>query len=89
MKIPIRSHTWTLWANTIQAKCQPRLQTRSGTTPVLKGTGEDLPERAGISRKEQQTHERHVDPEAVRESEKEAELDPIAENEPEEGEKAA
>ena len=32
---------------------------------------------------------RKVDPEAVRESFKEAELDPIAENEPEEGEKAA
>ena len=32
---------------------------------------------------------RKVDPEAVRESEKEAELDPIAETEPEEGETAA
>jgi hypothetical protein len=62
---------------------------QTGTTPFAKGTGEDLPERAGISRKEQQIHERQVDPEAVRESEKEAELDPIAENEPEEGEKAA
>jgi hypothetical protein len=60
-----------------------------GTTPFFKGQGEDLPERAGISRKEQQTHERQVDPEAVRESEKEAELDPIAETEPEEGETAA
>jgi hypothetical protein len=40
-------------------------------------------------RKEQQIHERQVDPEAVRESEKEAELDPIAETEPEEGETAA
>ena len=60
-----------------------------GTTPFMRPQGEDLPERAGISRKEQHTHERQVDPEAVRESEKEAELDPIAETEPEEGEKAA
>ena len=62
---------------------------QTGTTPFFKGTGEDLPERAGISRKEQHAHERQVDPEAVRESEKEAELDPAAETEPEEGEKAA
>jgi hypothetical protein len=62
---------------------------QTGTTPFAKGTGEDLPERAGISRKEQHAHERQVDPEAVRESEKEAELDPIAETEPEEGETAA
>jgi hypothetical protein len=62
---------------------------QTGTTPFSKGTGEDLPERAGISRKEQQAHERQVDPEAVRESEKEAELDPAAETEPEEGETAA
>ena len=62
---------------------------QTGTTPFAKPTGEDLPERAGISRREQHAHERQVDPEAVRESEKEAELDPIAENEPEEGETAA
>jgi hypothetical protein len=62
---------------------------QTGTTPFSKGTGEDLPERAGISRKEQHAHERQVDPEAVRESEKEAELDPLAETEPEQGEKAA
>ena len=60
-----------------------------GTTPFAKGTGEDLPERAGISHKEQNAHERQVDPEAVRESQKEAELDPVAETEPEEGETAA
>jgi hypothetical protein len=62
---------------------------QTGTTPFSKGPGEDLPERAGVSRKEQHAHERQVDPEAVRESEKEAELDPIAESEPEEGETAA
>ena len=62
---------------------------QTGTTPFSKGTGTDLPARAGISRKEQDAHERQVDPEAVRESEKEAELDPVAETEPEEGEKAA
>ena len=61
--------------------------------PVLqsltKGTSEDLPERAGISCKEQDAHERQVDPEAVRESEKEAELDPTGEPEPGEGKPAA
>jgi hypothetical protein len=62
---------------------------QTGTTPFSKPTGEDLPERAGISRREQHAHERQVDPEAVRESEKEAELDPVAETEPEEGETAA
>jgi len=60
-----------------------------GTTPFQRPQGEDLPERAGVSRKEQEGHERQVDPQAVRESEKEAELDPIAETEPEEGEDAA
>ena len=62
---------------------------QTGTTPFAKGTGEDLPERAGVSRREQDAHERQVDPQAVRESEKEAELDPVAETEPEEGETAA
>lgn len=60
-----------------------------GTTPFAKGTGEDLPERAGVSRKEQDAHERQVDPEAVRESEKEAELDTTTEREPGEGKPAA
>ena len=60
-----------------------------GTTPFAKGTGEDLPERAGVSRKEQNAHERQVDPEAVRQSEKEAELGPKAEREPGEGKPAA
>jgi len=60
-----------------------------GTTPFNCPQGEDLPERAGISRREQDAHERQVDPEAVRESEKEAELDPVAGNKPEDGEKAA
>jgi hypothetical protein len=61
----------------------------TGTTAFAKGTGEDPPERAGVSRREQDARERQVDPEAVRESEKEAELDPAAETEPEEGENAA
>ena len=60
-----------------------------GTTPFNGPQGEDLPERAGVSRKEQDAHERQVDPEAVRESFKEAELDTTAETEPEEGEEAA
>lgn len=62
---------------------------QTGTTPFAKETGEDLPERAGISRREQDAHERQVDPEAVRESEKEAELDPTTEREPGEGKPAA
>ncbi|HEY2497203.1 MAG TPA: hypothetical protein VGK24_09045 [Candidatus Angelobacter sp.] len=62
---------------------------QTGTTPFNPTQGEDLPERAGISRGEDATRERKVDPEAVRESFKEAELDPAAETEPEEGETAA
>jgi len=62
---------------------------QSGATPSAKGTGEDLPERAGISRKEQEIHERQVDPKAVRESAKEAELDTTSEPEPGEGKPAA
>jgi hypothetical protein len=64
-------------------------KTRKNASGQSLGTGEDLPERAGISRREQEMHERQVDPKAVRESEKEAELDPAAETEPEEGETAA
>ena len=45
--------------------------------------------RAARHQQRADIHERKVDPEAVRESEKEAELDPIAETEPEEGETAA
>ena len=62
---------------------------QTGTTPFNPAQGADLPERAGISRGENAARERKVDPEAVRESFKEAELDPIAETEPEEGETAA
>jgi hypothetical protein len=57
-----------------------------GTTPVASSQGEGST-RPGVS--EDDVRNRKVDPEAVRESFKEAELDPIAENEPEEGEKAA
>ena len=52
---------------------------QTGTTPICSVQRRRLPERAGISRKEQHAHERQVDPEAVRESSEEAELDPIAE----------
>ena len=62
---------------------------QTGTTPMQAKTGEDLPERAGVSRREQDAHERQVDPEAVRESEKEAELDTTTEREPGEGKPAA
>jgi hypothetical protein len=51
--------------------------------------GEDFPERAGISRKEQDLHERQVDQEAVRESFEDAETDPKADMEPGEGKPAA
>ncbi|HET9837817.1 MAG TPA: hypothetical protein VFR84_06245 [Candidatus Angelobacter sp.] len=60
-----------------------------GATPYAKETGEDLPERAGVSRREKNAHERQVDSEAVRESEKEAELDTTSEPEPDEGKPAA
>lgn len=51
--------------------------------------GEDFPERAGISRKEQDLHERQADPNAARESFKDTELDPEADSEPDEGKPAA
>jgi hypothetical protein len=65
---------------------------QTGTTPVAgsKGEGskgEDSARHPDISKDD--IRDRKVDPEAVRESFKEAELDPIAESEPEEGEKAA
>jgi hypothetical protein len=56
------------------------------TTPVASSEGEGSKHPA-VS--EEAVRNRKVDPEAVRESFKEAELDPIAEIEPEEGEKAA
>ena len=62
---------------------------RLAQSPLNTAQGEDLPERAGIGRREEKVRRKEVDPEAVRESEKEAELDPIAETEPEEGETAA
>jgi hypothetical protein len=57
-----------------------------GTTPTVssKDKGSRHPD---ISKDD--IRDRKVDPEAVRESFKEAELDPIAESEPEEGETAA
>jgi hypothetical protein len=57
-----------------------------GTTPVASSKDENST-RPSISKDD--ILNRKVDPEAVRESFKEAELDPIAESEPEEGEKAA
>ena len=57
-----------------------------GTTPVAKSKDEGSV-RHEISKDD--IRDRKVDPEAVRESFKEAELDPIAETEPEEGETAA
>jgi hypothetical protein len=57
-----------------------------GTTPVASSQDEGSTKR-GVS--EDDVRNRKVDPDAVRESFKEAELDPIAENEPEEGERAA
>ena len=57
-----------------------------GTTPVATDQDKDSQRR---SANEEDIRARKVDPEAVRESFKEAELDPVAENEPEEGEKAA
>lgn len=57
-----------------------------GTTPVA-ASQDEASTRHSINKDD--IRDRKVDPEAVRQSEKEAELDPIAETEPEEGEKAA
>jgi hypothetical protein len=57
-----------------------------GTTPVASSQDQGST-RPRVS--EDDIRNRKVDPEAVRESFKEAELDPVAEIEPEEGEKAA
>jgi hypothetical protein len=50
---------------------------------------ENLPERAGISRSEEKVRKKEVDPEAVKESFKESELDTTSEREPGEGKPAA
>lgn len=57
-----------------------------GATPAA-GSKDEASPRHDINKDDIRDHK--VDPEAVRESFKEAELDPIAENEPEEGENAA
>jgi hypothetical protein len=59
---------------------------QTGTTPVAHSNDEDSPQHE-INKDD--IRDRKVDPEAVRESFKEAELDPVAETEPEEGETAA
>ncbi|HLK07661.1 MAG TPA: hypothetical protein VKV30_06965 [Candidatus Angelobacter sp.] len=59
---------------------------QTGTTPVARSKDEGLPQHE-INKDD--IRNRKVDPEAVRESFKEAELDPTAETEPEEGETAA
>jgi len=74
-------------ANSGQMASDASVQT--GTTPFNMAQGEDLPERAGISRREDKAREKQVDPDAVRESEKEAELDTTTEREPGEGKPAA
>jgi len=67
---------------------RPVLQ-RLAQTPLNTAQGEDVPERAGISRREEKVQQKQVDPEAVKESFKEAELDPTTEREPGEGKPAA
>jgi hypothetical protein len=57
-----------------------------GTTPVARSNNKGSPQHE-INKDD--IRNRKVDPEAVRESFKEAELDPVAESEPEEGETAA
>lgn len=57
---------------------------QTGTTPVSRGQDSEPP-----ALRDEDIRNRKVDPEAVRESFKEAELDPTTETEPEEGEKAA
>ena len=58
---------------------------QTGTTPVV--TQDKDSERRGVSQDD--IRSRKVDPEAVQESFKEAELDPTTEKKPEEGERAA
>ena len=60
---------------------------QSDTTPVASSKDDENSPRHEID--EDDIRDRKVDPEAVRESFKEAELDPVAESEPEEGETAA
>jgi hypothetical protein len=57
-----------------------------GATPVAKSQDKNS-QRRGVS--DDDIRDRKVDPEAVRESFKEADLDPVAESEPEDGETAA
>lgn len=59
---------------------------QTGTTPVV-ASKEEASTRHNINKND--IRARKVDPEAVRESFKEAELDPTTETEPEEGETAA
>jgi len=59
---------------------------QTGTTPVVRSNDEGAPQHE-INKDD--IRDRKVDPEAVRESFKEAELDPTTETEPEEGETAA
>ncbi|HZD95381.1 MAG TPA: hypothetical protein VE133_14060 [Candidatus Sulfotelmatobacter sp.] len=76
-------------AGTNSGQIAPDASDQTGTTPFNTAQREDLPERAGISRREKAAYERQVDPEAVKESFEEAELDPTTEREPGEGKPAA
>ncbi len=67
----------------------PDASDQTGTTPFGGPAAQNFPERAGIGQRKTAAEHRAVNSEAARESFKEAELDPIAETEPEEGEKAA
>ena len=71
-----------------ECEMRPVLE-RLTQAPLNTAQGEDLPERAGISRPEEKVRKKEVDPEAVKESFKEAELDPTTEREPGEGKPAA
>jgi hypothetical protein len=74
-----------LQERTTPVKCQLKPRTPEGTTPAMpQNKGAEPPPL-----REEDVRNRKVDPEAVRESFKEAELDPRTETEPEEGEAAA
>jgi hypothetical protein len=62
---------------------------QTGTTPFGDSQQDDRPKQTNIKHRRTAAEHRTVNEEAVRESFKEAELDPIAETEPEDGEKAA
>ncbi|HZS27592.1 MAG TPA: hypothetical protein VFB76_10205 [Candidatus Angelobacter sp.] len=70
-------------------KLEADASNQRGTESSIPAKGEDFPERAGISRKEQDLHERQADPKAAHETFKDAEIDTKVDMDPGEGKPAA